>query len=181
MKQEELLDVYGEDGIETGEVLPKSEVHKHGILHKVVHVWLFDGSSSVLLQKRALTKKFEPGKWALLAGHVVTEEESKMAAVREIFEETGLDLIPESILFLGTVRYLDEVSSDFAENEIVDVYVAHVSVDPTELKPNDEVLEHKYFTILELEKQYANENPQFSYRPDSFSLIKEYVYGPGQN
>lgn len=178
---EELLDVYGEDGMETGEVLPKSEIHRQGILHRIAQVWLFDGKSSLMLQKRAHTKKLDPGMWAVLGGHVDTEEESRVAAVREVMEEMGIELDPEQILYLGTVRHVEYVAADFTENEMVDVYVAHIEIDVSEVRLNDESIEAKYFTIVDLENQYASENPEFAYRPDSFSLIREYIYGPGQN
>jgi isopentenyldiphosphate isomerase len=173
MNDEELLDVYGEDGLETGEVLPKSEIHRHGILHKSAQVWLFDGRGSVLLQKRAQTKKLDPGKWAVPGGHVGTEEESKVAGAREIFEEMGIEKDPEELLYLGTIRHVEHVS----ENEMIDVYVTYVDIDPQEVMENDEVAGSKYFSIIDLERQYAQENPQFASRPEAFSLIKEYVYG----
>jgi isopentenyl-diphosphate delta-isomerase len=181
MNNEELLDVYGEDGMETGEVLTKSEIHRQGILHRIAQVWLFDGKSSLMLQKRALSKKLDPGMWAVLGGHVGTQEESRIAAVREVQEEMGIELDPEFILYLGTVRYTAHVADDFIENELVDVYVVQTDVDASEVRLNDESSEAKYFTIIDLENQYASENPQFAYRPESFSLIREYIYGPGQN
>ena len=177
MSSEELLDVYGEDGMETGEVLPKSEIHKHGILHRIAQVWIFDGRESVLLQKRALTKKLDPGKWAVPGGHIGTEEESKIAGARELFEEMGIQKDPEELFYLGTIRHVEYVSDDFTENEMIDVYITYVDMDPSELIPNDEVTESKYFSVTELERQYAQENPQFAYRPDAFSLAKEYIYG----
>ena len=180
MHQDELLDVYGEDGLETGEVLPKSEIHRQGILHRIAQVWLFNGAG-FLLQKRAPSKRLNPNKWAIPGGHIDTQEESKLAAVREIHEEMGIELDPELLLYLGTVRYEERVADDFIENEMVDVYVTHVDIEIDEVRLNDESTEVKYFSIVDLENQYASNNPAFAYRPDSFSLIKEYVYGPGQN
>jgi isopentenyl-diphosphate Delta-isomerase len=177
---EELLDVYGEDGIETGEVMPKSEIHKYGVLHRIAEVWLYNGSGGLMLQKRALAKKLDPGKWAVVSGHIGTQEESKIAAARELREEMGIERDPEELLFLGSVRHTEYVADDFIENEILDVYVTGVTEDPEDIKSNNEVLEAKYFTVIDLENQYATGNPQFAYRPDSFTLIKEFVYGPGQ-
>lgn len=178
---EELLDVYGEDGIETGEVLTKSEIHKNGILHKSAQVWLLSSSGNLLLQKRSLSKKLDPNKWSVPGGHVDTQEESKVAAAREVFEEMGIELASESILYLGTVRSFEQPASDFTENELLDVYVAPIFVDVSDVRLNDESSEVKYFSVVELENQYASKNPKFAYRPESFSLIKEYIYGPGQN
>ncbi len=179
--ENELLDVYGEDGMETGEVLPKSEIHKHGILHRIAQIWLLNDSGHILLQKRAMTKKLDPGKWAIPGGHIDTQEESRVAAARELFEEMGIQKEPEEMIYLGTVRHSSYVSEDFTENELVDVYVTAVFVDADDIPVNDEVEGSKYFSLVELERVYSGEDPLFALRPDSFSLIKEYIYGPGQN
>lgn len=178
---QELLDVYGEDGLETGEVLPKSEIHRYGTLHKIAQIWLLNDAGQLLLQKRSMTKKLEPGKWAITGGHVDAGEESKVAAARELQEELYIEKDPEELIYLGTVRHVQYVSDDYVENEIVDVYVTAVFVDPEEIAPNSEVDACKYFSLVELERVYSGEDALFALRPESFSLIKEYIYGPGQN
>lgn len=51
-----------------------------------------DDTLHVLLVRRAADHDTEPGKWALPGGHVDTDETGRAAAVRELFEETGLPL-----------------------------------------------------------------------------------------
>ncbi len=179
--ENELLDVYGEDGMETGEVLPREEIHKYGILHRTTHVWLLNSAGSLLLQKRAMSRKKNPGKWTSPGGHINTQEESKVSAARELFEEMGIEKEPEELLYLGTIRNMQYVSDVYTENEIMDIYVTPVALEPEEIRPTDEVSESRYFTVVDLENQYASLNPEFVYYPESFSLIKEYIYGPGQN
>ncbi len=178
---EELLDVYGEDGMETGEALPKSEIHKHGILHKSVQIWLLNESGHLLMQQRGLSKKLDSGRWAVTGGHVDSQEESKVAAARELYEELGIEKDPEELLYLGSVRNTAYVADDFTENEILDVYVTATFITPEEIPENSEVMATKYFSVVELENQYASLNPDFVVRAEAFSLIKEYIYGPGQN
>ncbi len=181
MGHEELLDVYGEDGMETGEVLSKSEIHKQGILHKSVQIWLLNDARQLLLQQRAFSKKLQPGKWAVTGGHVESEEESKVAAVRELYEEMGIVKEPEELLYLGSFRHTEYVSDTYTENEILDVYVTVVFVESEDVPVSEEVIGTKYFSMVELERAFAGEDPQFVLYPDSFSLIKEYIYGPDQN
>ncbi len=174
---EELLDVYDEYGMETGEALPKSEIHKFGILHRTVQIWLYNGNGGLILQKRALTKKSDPGKWAIPGGHVDSQEESRVAATRELFEEMGIEKEPDDLLYLGTIRYVKQVSDDFMENEIVDVYITVTLEDPSEIKLNREVIENKYFSLSDIDRAYSDDDPLFSCHPDAFSLVKEYING----
>ncbi|WP_425448325.1 NUDIX domain-containing protein [Dethiothermospora halolimnae] len=49
-------------------------------------------NKDILLMKRALNRKFAPGVWVGVGGHVEPDEinEPKEACLREIFEETGI-------------------------------------------------------------------------------------------
>lgn len=174
---EEMLDVYGEDGIETGEVLSKTEIHERGLIHKTVQVWVIDEVGHILLQRRNPSKRLDPNMWATPGGHVDSGEESRVAASRELFEESGIEKDPSDFLYLGTVQWRHDVADDFIENELVDVYITVASVEPDELPINDEVIGNKYFSLFEIEKAYAENHPEFAYRPEAFSLIKEYLYG----
>lgn len=52
----------------------------------------FDGIGKVFLAKRADTKKFIPGIYELLGGHIDFGENVKAGLKREVFEETGLNI-----------------------------------------------------------------------------------------
>jgi hypothetical protein len=45
----EYFDVYDEDGKQTGEKVERGEVHRRGLWHQVVHVWLINPYAGVLL------------------------------------------------------------------------------------------------------------------------------------
>jgi len=67
----------------------------------------YDGK--ILLLKYPETKKDNPNKWGSPAGKVDSEEDAEQAVIREVFEETGLHLKPEKIIFIerAYVRYPD--------------------------------------------------------------------------
>ena len=66
------------------------------LLHKVVHVLVFNDAGNLLLQKRSMNKDVAPGKWdTSVGGHVSPGEDLKTAALREMKEELGV--IPEDI------------------------------------------------------------------------------------
>ena len=70
---------------------PRSEVHRLGLLHRAVHVLVFNARGQTFLQKRSLTKDREPGKWdSSTSGHLDSGEDYDACAVRELHEEIGL-------------------------------------------------------------------------------------------
>ena len=54
--REELLEIYSSSGKKTGKKATKSYIHKKGLFHATVHVWIFSEKGNVLIQKRS-TKK----------------------------------------------------------------------------------------------------------------------------
>ena len=70
---------------------PRSEVHLFGLLHRAVHVLVFNARGETFLQKRSMTKDREPGKWdSSTSGHLDSGEDYDACAVRELREEIGL-------------------------------------------------------------------------------------------
>lgn len=68
-----------------------------------------------MVQKRALSKKINPGKWAApSAGHVDAGETLLEACVRETFEELGIKAKQKDFVFLK--EWLIEKDFEFAEN-----------------------------------------------------------------
>eukprot|EP01119_Soliformovum_irregulare_P014431 TRINITY_DN3947_c0_g1_i2.p1 TRINITY_DN3947_c0_g1~~TRINITY_DN3947_c0_g1_i2.p1 ORF type:complete len:185 (+),score=48.17 TRINITY_DN3947_c0_g1_i2:17-571(+) len=74
---EEYLDVLDENGKFTGISHPRSQVHREGLWHRVVHVWIVNSKGQVLLQQRTLNKESWPGMWDISsAGHISAGEGS---------------------------------------------------------------------------------------------------------
>ena len=89
--QEEHLEVVNEKG-EALQSLPRSEIHGNpSLMHKVVHVLVFNSSGGLLLQKRSMDKSVAPGKWdTSVGGHVNSGESIETAVQREMEEELGI-------------------------------------------------------------------------------------------
>lgn len=69
----------------------RSVVHRTQLLHRSIHVFVFNAEGKLYLQKRSLTKDSSPGKWvSSCSGHVDSGESYDMAALRELGEELGL-------------------------------------------------------------------------------------------
>lgn len=69
----------------------RAEVHRQKLLHRSIHVLVFDRACRVFLQKRSLAKDTAPGCWASsCSGHVDAGEDYDQAVVRELAEEIGI-------------------------------------------------------------------------------------------
>lgn len=100
----EILDVVNEQNEIIGQA-ERDEVHGKGLLCRLVYVCFYTPSGEVLLQKRSLTKKNDPGKLTTaVSGHVGTGQDFIEAALREAYEETGIEIDPNNLTNLGAIR-----------------------------------------------------------------------------
>jgi isopentenyldiphosphate isomerase len=87
---EEIFDVVNERD-EVIDRRPRSEVHRLRLLHRAVHVLVFNRRGELFLQKRSMLKDCFPGTWdSSSSGHLDTGESYDACAVRELREEIGL-------------------------------------------------------------------------------------------
>jgi len=87
----ELWDVYDENRNLTGRLHRRGDPLKPGEYHLVVHVWILNSRGEFLLTKRAPNKGF-PNTWESTGGSALAGDDSLIAALREVKEETGLAL-----------------------------------------------------------------------------------------
>ena len=89
---EEIFDVVDERDQVVGRN-SRAEVHRLGLMHRAVHVLVFNARGEVFLQKRSMQKDRHPGVWdSSASGHVDAGEDYDTTAVRELREEIGLQL-----------------------------------------------------------------------------------------
>lgn len=115
----------------------KLRVHRAGLRHKAVSVFVMRGAE-VLLQKRAAGKYHSGGLWTnTCCTHPHWDEAPRDCALRRLGEELGIaGLDPEP---RGRVEYRADVGGGMVEHEVVDIFVAaadaglEVSPDPAEV------------------------------------------------
>jgi len=112
----EKLEIVDDEGNVIG-LAERSELHQNpGLIHRVVHVLVFNNSGELLLQKRSQGKDVAPGKWdTSVGGHITPGEDVLAAAKREMEEELGLGGCKLRYLY----RYL---FSNHRESELVSTY-----------------------------------------------------------
>jgi len=107
----ELLEVVDKDGTVIG-LAERSELHHNpSLIHRVVHVLIFNKEGDLLLQKRSFKKDIEPGKWdTSVGGHINPGEVDRNAAEREMKEELGAEGC--AMVFLYTYLFSNERESE---------------------------------------------------------------------
>ncbi len=95
----------------------RAECHSGSrLLHPVVHLHVFNPQGEIYLQKRAASKRIQPGRWdTSVGGHVDFGETIEQALRREVREEIGLvDFEP--------VHLFNYVYDSTVESELVNAY-----------------------------------------------------------
>ena len=88
----EMFDIVNEKNEVIGQ-RPRGEVHATGLLHRAVHVFVFNKHGDVYLQKRSHLKDVHPRVWdSSAAGHLDVGESYATCALREVKEELGVEV-----------------------------------------------------------------------------------------
>lgn len=121
---EEWIDILDQWGQPTGKTCLKAEAHKRGLWHPCVHIWIYNAQKEVLLQQRVETKEAFPGYWDVsVAGHIETGEDSRIAGLRELSEELGVDVKPDQLEKIGSFSSEFVHNHNFIDREFHDVYL----------------------------------------------------------
>ena len=116
MDSEEHLEIVNNRGEVIG-YAPRSEIHGNpSLIHRVVHVLVFNKKGELLLQKRSQNKDVAPGKWdTSVGGHVGIGEELHFSSRREMHEELGVSGCELECLYTY-------IHSNLYETELVTTY-----------------------------------------------------------
>ena len=90
-RDDELFDVVDENDAVTGTATRKA-VHEQKLIHRAIHVFVFNKKGDLFLQKRSTLKDVNPGVWdSSVSGHLDSGEDYLSAALREVEEEMGIE------------------------------------------------------------------------------------------
>lgn len=125
----EFLDVVDMNGVPTGEVAERGEVHLKGLRHRTSHVWVVrmrNGGLEVLLQKRSPMKESHPGVYDISsAGHIPAGCGYEESAIRELQEELGLVMSESDLHYVGTIKKHNEAvffGKPYIDEQVSNVY-----------------------------------------------------------
>ncbi|MFH0959060.1 MAG: NUDIX domain-containing protein [Pseudomonadota bacterium] len=130
-QEEELLDVVDHKDNVLG-TATRGMIHQAGLFHRAVHIFLFNSSGEIYVQRRSEWKDRYPLKLdSSAAGHVDKGESYLESAKRELMEELGIETELTEILKIQGCPETD--------NEHVVLYEAHSNIPP--LANKDEIAE----------------------------------------
>jgi len=140
-EHDEIFDVVDSEDMVIGKA-SRHQVHNNDLMHRSVHILVFNSTGSLFLQKRAMIKDESPGLWdSSAAGHVESGEDYISCAKRELNEELSISDVQ-----------LDEVLSIPAQST---TYWEHVRVYKCVTDSNicinkNEISEGKYIKLSEV-------------------------------
>ena len=153
----ELVDIVDENNNLTGEVEDRWTAYEKGLWRRVVSCWIMNKKGEVLLQKRALTKKRNPGRWAKTGGQVDKGESVEDAIFREVKEELGIEVSKEQIKVINIKK--NNKNKHFSYHYI---FVVDYKIEECILQ-KEEVEEVKYVSIEEIEEAARKKDENYTF------------------
>lgn len=112
---QELLDIVDDHDNIIGQDT-RENVHKKGLAHREISVWLFNNKGEFLFEKRDKTKETFPGLLNVpVGGHVDQGEDYLTTALKELKEEAGISAALEELVFLNKMH---KISPDSTTHKI---------------------------------------------------------------
>ena len=127
----ELWDIYDSNKQRTGRTMKRNDwCLKDGEYHLTVLGVVVRPDGRFLITQRVMTKAWAPGWWEVSGGAAMAGEESEEAVMREIKEETGLDVSNAEGGYVFTYHRENPGEGD---NYFVDVYRYVMDFDESDL------------------------------------------------
>jgi isopentenyl-diphosphate delta-isomerase type 1 len=163
---EEIFDIVSEDDEVIGQA-PRRMCHGNpALIHRAVHVLVFNPAGELLLQQRSPHKDIQPGKWdTSVGGHLAVGEPYLAAAYREMTEELGLNGLPLTFLYYSRIRNQVESENIATYLTITEREIDH---DPAE------VTAVRFWSHAEIEQSLGREvfTPNFEEEWSMFKAFK---------
>lgn len=149
---DELFDVCDPDDNVIGQAA-RGEVHARGLLHRAVHIFVFNSRGEFLVHRRSATKDEFPLRITSSAsGHVAAGDGYDETAVRELEEELGLRGRPE---YLASFPAGPETA-----NEHTRLYRIVTDQQPT--PDPDEIASLEFASVAEVQRRMARHPDDFT-------------------
>ena len=142
------------------------------LLHPVVHLHVADRDGRLLLQKRSMNKRIQPGKWdTAVGGHVDYGESIAEALRREAYEEIGFK--PEYAYDSKEIaRYVFESE---IERELISCNIAVVGPEFVPTIEMGEADELRFWTLNEIREAIGRGVMTPNFEREFFGLVFPYM------
>lgn len=143
----ELWDIYDENKQPTGRTMVRDDWNmKDDEFHLTVQAAIMRPDGRFLITRRKLTKSWGAGWWEVSGGGVLAGETSREAVIREVREETGLDVTSAKGDLAFTYR---RDNHEEKNNYFVDVYRFELDFDESDVTVQEEEVEEFRLATLE--------------------------------
>ena len=169
----EYFDILDEHGNKTGKVKLRGDVHRDGDWHKAVHIWIINNNGDILLQRRCATKDSNPNKLDISsAGHLSAGDDSLTGAIRELKEELNLEVTPNELQFIKTLKRSSKYTDTFINNEFDDLYILRTNKKLEDLEfQKEEISEIFFVPYKEFKNMVNSKHPELLRRDDEFEIL----------
>ncbi len=179
--KDELIDVLDENGVKTGEILSRKEIHKKGLWHRAIVVAIINENNEILLQQRSSNKEKNANMWDIsVAGHISTGQDSLSAAAREINEEVsvnlGYNVDIKDFRYMFSFRKEQKFSDEFIERQFYDFFILRKNnIDINNIKfQESEVQAIKFVSLSELRELMALN--KLVKRDEVYNELESYIF-----
>lgn len=178
---EELIDVLDENGVKTGKILSRKEIHKQGLWHRAIIVAIINENNEILLQQRSAEKEKNANMWDIsVAGHISTGQDSLSAAAREINEEVSVNLgyhvDIKDFRYMYSFRKEQKYSEEFIERQFYDFFILRkndIKIENIKFQKS-EVQAIKFCSIIDLREMI--ESNQIVERNEVYRELESYIF-----
>lgn len=178
---EELIDVLDENGIKTGKVLSRAEVHKRGLWHRIIVVAIINEKNEILVQQRSDNKDKNPGMWDIsVTGHISAGQDSLSAATREISEEVsvslGYSVEVKDFRYMFSFRKEEMVNENHYDRQFYDFFILRqngLNINNIKIQAS-EVQDIKFVSVNELNEM--RENNLLVPRDECYDELTNYLF-----
>ena len=148
---EEYINIWSDEGVPTEEIRLKNEAHLEGLFHPTVHVWMYTRERQLLLQQRGAHKETYPSYWDVsVAGHVMAGERIEDAALREVKEEIGIDILASDLHQVDIRKNVNKHPNGIIDCEFQHVFLCELKHPVDKLIIQEEEVDG--ITLISLEK-----------------------------
>ena len=117
----ELWDLLDSERNPLGRTMVRGQPVPSGEYHLVVEIWTYNSRKEILLTKRHPAKESYPNYLENSGGSALAGETSKQAAVRELYEETGIPVHEDDLVFLDSCRETSAFHDTYAVKKDIEI------------------------------------------------------------
>ncbi len=106
------------------------------------------------------------------AGHLTAGDDSLSGAVRELKEELNLDVEPEELQFIKTLKRCSKYTSTFINNEFDDLYILRTTKSINDMKYQEEEISEIFFVpYKEFKNMVKNKKEDLLRHEEEFEIL----------